>query len=232
MIIYKTTNVLNQHYYIGKDAANNPNYYGSGLAIKSAIKKYGKKNFIKETIEVVGGDDLAKLLEREIYWIDKYNAINDENSYNIQRDSGLRPKITTSNETRRKISIAVKLAYETNAEYRKKIKDHNQGETNPMFGKTQSEFQRNRARDANKGKVYSEETRKKISDARRGKSFLTKEGKKNIGEAAKKRWEGYREEKIKKFGIKVPLTREEVRKKRSDSAKRRWEKYKNEKQKI
>jgi hypothetical protein len=114
MIIYKTINTLNQRYYIGKDAANNLNYYGSGRAIKAAIKKYGKKNFTKQTIEVVGGTDLGKLLEREIYWIDKYDAINDKKSYNIQRDSGLRPKVTTKEETRKKISAAVRMAYETN----------------------------------------------------------------------------------------------------------------------
>ena len=102
MIIYKTTNLLNQNYYIGKDSRNNPHYYGSGLALKSAIKKYGKNNFFKETLEVVGGTDLSKLLEREIYWIDKCNAINDQNSYNLQRNSGLRPKVSTKEETRKK----------------------------------------------------------------------------------------------------------------------------------
>jgi group I intron endonuclease len=192
MIIYKTTNVLNNNYYIGKDSRNDPHYYGSGLALKLAIKKYGKKNFIKEIIEYVDGKDLSKLLEREIYWIDSYDAINDEKSYNIQRDSGNRPKVKTKDETRKKISKAVKLAYETNIEYRKKITEHNRGETNPMFGKTQTEFQRKCASDANKGKIYSEKTRKKISEARKGKSFLTESGKQKIGDATKKRWVEYR----------------------------------------
>jgi group I intron endonuclease len=194
MIIYKTTNILNGNYYIGKDSRNNPHYYGSGLALKSAIKKYGKNNFVKETLEVVVGKDLSNLLGREIYWIDKYNAINDQNSYNLQRNSGLRPKIVTKEETRKKISRAVKRAFK-NEEYRKKITEHNQGESNPMFGKSQSEYQKKRASEANKGKVYSKKTRQKISDARKGKSFLTKEGKKNIAEATKKRWEIYRREK-------------------------------------
>ena len=64
-----------------------------------------------------------------------------------------------------------------------------------MFGKLQSEYQKKRASEANKGKVYSKKTRKKISDARKGKSFLTEQGKKNIAEATKKRWEIYRREK-------------------------------------
>lgn len=194
MIIYKTTNTINGNYYIGKDSRNNPRYYGSGLALKSAIKKYGKHNFTKETLEVIDGDDLKRLLEREIFWIDKYNAINDQKSYNLQRNSGLRPRIVTKEETKKKISRAVRRAFK-NEEYRKKIAEHNRGETNPMYGKTQSEYQKKRASEANKGKVYSEKTRKKISDARKGKSFLTTEGKRSIANANKKRWETYRREK-------------------------------------
>jgi len=51
MIIYKTTNTINGKIYIGKDVKNDPNYIGSGLYIKNAIKKYGKEHFKKETIE-------------------------------------------------------------------------------------------------------------------------------------------------------------------------------------
>lgn len=35
MIIYKTTNLINQKFYVGKDSHNNPNYYGSGSRLKS-----------------------------------------------------------------------------------------------------------------------------------------------------------------------------------------------------
>jgi hypothetical protein len=52
-IIYKTTNLLNGKFYIGKH--NQPTsefdgYYGSGSLLKKAIKKYGKDNFIRETL--------------------------------------------------------------------------------------------------------------------------------------------------------------------------------------
>lgn len=214
MIIYKTKNLLNGKYYIGKDAKNDPYYYGSGIAIKAALKKYGKKNFIKETIEIVGGTDLKKLLEREIFWIDKHDATNDEKSYNIQRNSGLRPRVTTKEETRKRMSQSVKLAWKTNEEYRKKITEHNQGETNPMFGKTQSEYQRKRASEANIGKVYSEETCRKISEAKKGKSYLTDENKKVIGEVTKKRWEQYR------LGFPVVNITDETRRKISTAVKK------------
>ncbi len=45
MIIYKTTNLVNQKFYVGKDTHNNPNYYGSGKRLKLAIQKYGIENF-------------------------------------------------------------------------------------------------------------------------------------------------------------------------------------------
>lgn len=79
MVIYKTTNLINGKFYIGKDVKNKKTYLGSGKILKQAIDKYGKENFKKEILEYC--IDLVHLDEREIYWIDKYNAI--ENGYNL-----------------------------------------------------------------------------------------------------------------------------------------------------
>lgn len=81
MIIYKTTNLINGKIYVGQDSKNNPKYLGSGVIFLKAIKKYGKENFIKETIEYVNSFD--ELNDKEIYWIDKYNSTNKEIGYNI-----------------------------------------------------------------------------------------------------------------------------------------------------
>ena len=79
MIIYKTTNLINGKFYVGQDSKNNPEYYGSGNLLKRAIKKHGKQNFIKETLEVCCTQE--QLNEREKYWIKETKA--RELGYNI-----------------------------------------------------------------------------------------------------------------------------------------------------
>jgi group I intron endonuclease len=81
MIIYKITNNLNNKIYIGQDRNNNPSYFGSGKKIQSAIKKYGKENFVKEIIEEC--IDENHMNEREVYWISKYNSQDRKIGYNI-----------------------------------------------------------------------------------------------------------------------------------------------------
>lgn len=52
-IIYKTTNLVNGKFYIGKHNQSNESfdgYYGSGSLLAKAIKKYGKDNFVRETL--------------------------------------------------------------------------------------------------------------------------------------------------------------------------------------
>jgi group I intron endonuclease len=79
MIIYKTTNLINGKFYVGQDSNNNPEYYGSGTLLKRAIKKQGKQNFIKETLEICSTQE--QLNAREKYWIKETKA--QELGYNI-----------------------------------------------------------------------------------------------------------------------------------------------------
>jgi hypothetical protein len=81
MVIYQIENLINGKKYIGRDSLNRPGYLGGGTAIKNAVKKYGRNNFNKIIIEVCKNYD--HLLEREEYWLNFYNVVNNPNFYNM-----------------------------------------------------------------------------------------------------------------------------------------------------
>jgi group I intron endonuclease len=103
MIIYKTTNLINNKCYVGKDKYNNPKYIGSGKFLKYAINKYGKQNFKKEIIQICSS--LEELNEREIYWIKELNT-KVPNGYNLT--DGGEGLLNPSEEVRKNISIGLK----------------------------------------------------------------------------------------------------------------------------
>ena len=51
-VVYRITNMINGKKYIGKHSTTDvyDGYFGSGVAIKQAINKYGIDNFKKEII--------------------------------------------------------------------------------------------------------------------------------------------------------------------------------------
>lgn len=81
MIIYKTTNLVNGKFYVGKDSKNDPNYLGSGRILKRSIKKHGKENFKKEVLEVCVSEE--HLNERERFWITELKCRERSDCYNI-----------------------------------------------------------------------------------------------------------------------------------------------------
>lgn len=85
--IYETTNNINGMKYIGQKKydkrGNWKTYLGSGIYLNRAINKYGRDNFSRRIIEECSSKD--ELDNREIYWINYYNAVNDKNYYNIAK---------------------------------------------------------------------------------------------------------------------------------------------------
>jgi hypothetical protein len=80
--LYKITNNINNKIYVGihKTVSLNDGYFGSGLNINRAIKKYGKENFIKEILEFFNNEQEMFAREKDIV---NSNFINDPTTYNI-----------------------------------------------------------------------------------------------------------------------------------------------------
>lgn len=97
-IVYKTTNIINGRYYIGKHKTSNPNdsYLGSGRLLKNAIAKYGKKNFKKEILKIFDCEDDAFDYEQKIV---NESLTSDPDSYNLSTGGlGGRTHSTVSKE--------------------------------------------------------------------------------------------------------------------------------------
>lgn len=79
--VYKTINIVNGRYYIGAHKTDNleDTYLGSGLAIKRAIKFYGRDKFIKEILTVVNTEQEMYDIERQL--VDEH--ISDPLCYNL-----------------------------------------------------------------------------------------------------------------------------------------------------
>jgi len=164
MVIYKTINLINSKIYIGKDQKNNPNYYGSGLYLKRAIKKYGKHNFKKEIIEEC--DSPKSLEEREIFWIEKLNP-----EYNITKGGTGGDTFTNhpnKNQIRKNKSKALK-GHTVTKETREKLRIKNLGKTHSEETKEKiREIVKNNTVRYWKNKKIPLETRKKISNTLKG----------------------------------------------------------------
>jgi group I intron endonuclease len=85
MIIYKTTNLINNKIYIGQSYKDNDfSYLGSGKTLIKALKKYGKSNFKKEII-VQGDFNKLYTDELEKHYIQLYASYKKNIGYNIDK---------------------------------------------------------------------------------------------------------------------------------------------------
>jgi group I intron endonuclease len=192
MVIYKTTNLINGKFYVGKDVRNLNCYLGSGKLLKRAIKKYGKNNFVKEILEIC--NNLTDLEEREKFWIKELDSIN--NGYNLT-EGGTGGDTFTNNsnkeETRNKlkkriVSEEVKLIRLNN------LTPFQNGENHPNFGKKQSQetkekriisFQKKGFNSPMEGKNHTEETKQKIREKKIG-TIISEETKEKMRNSSNK----------------------------------------------
>jgi len=130
-LIYITTNLINNRKYIGKQwDESKKNYYGSGKALKLALKKYGVENFKKEILEE-SIQDTKLLSEREKYFIRINKANTSIDYYNIaEGGNGGRTRINQvwTLESREKARLSA-IERNKNPEYLKKLSLIHKGKT-------------------------------------------------------------------------------------------------------
>lgn len=179
MVIYKTTNIINNKVYIGQDKNNRQHYFGSGNLIKRAIKKYGKDNFIKEILCVC--DTMDDLNNMERFFINKYKSTEREIGYNIAvgGTNGVMLNRKHTDETKEKMRLS--------SLGRKKSKEHCINIGLSQKGRIISnEEKRKRSENSPlkgiKKCPLSLEVKKKISNSKIGK-FPSKETKEKMSES-------------------------------------------------
>lgn len=119
--VYKTTNLLNNKYYIGVHSTNtlNDKYLGSGKYLWNSIRKYGRENFLFETLYFF--DTFEQALKREKELVTK-DTIKDPMCMNIMvgGGGGFNPNVDyktaskNGNDSRRE-------KLKTDKEYKKRI---------------------------------------------------------------------------------------------------------------
>ena len=169
-IIYQTTNLLNNNIYIGYHyQESNPHecddYYGSGVKLLRAIKKYGIHNFSRKTLYVFN-DQLSALTKEQEIVNEDFVRIRD--TYNMVVGGGLPPSHKgkeKSQQHRKRIGEAQK-GKVIPTEVREKIKRSLLGRKNgPRSEETKAAI-----RNSLLGKKHSEERKQKMRDNKPNRS--------------------------------------------------------------
>lgn len=194
--IYKITNTINNHVYIGqaenidKRIQKHINALVSGYHVnkhlQNAWNKYGANKF---TFSIIEECELENLTEREQYWIDYYGGIDSINTYNVREASNsgtfnleIRNLISeklnghdVSEQTRNKLRKAM-IGKSRPDEVKKKISNTLKGCEGSFKGKHLTEEHKRKISESmkgmpcnNQGYRHSEETKKRISEAMKGR---------------------------------------------------------------
>ena len=133
--IYLTTNTVNNKKYIGQHLGEfTTEYLGSGKILKQAIDKYGKENFTVILLDIANSKEELDNLEKK--YIEEYNALYEDNFYNIHEGG-------TGGNTKQGYSFDEYKKYiSKESKSHKGIKNNvnNSKENNPMYNKHQSEL--------------------------------------------------------------------------------------------
>jgi group I intron endonuclease len=198
--IYEITNLVNGKTYIGQHITSNlkDGYWGSGKALKAAIKKYGKSNFKREILAFANGPTSLNFIEKclvPLWWAEL------PNNYNLVEGGGNGARMSA--EARKKISLGRKgkkfgpMPEAQRLAMAKRMKgkqpDHLAKlvkENHPRVGKKHSEESKAKMAAAKKGKKMPPRTEdycKKISERMKNR-VVSEATKRKISLANKKRY--------------------------------------------
>jgi group I intron endonuclease len=143
--------------YRGCHKTNNLNdgYLGSGTVLKRAIKKYGKENFQRITLEYCSNEE--EMYEREKIYVDNI-FIHSKQSYNL-RCGGLGGRLKAHIL---KI-IADKLRVPKSEQTKQRMRAS-------QLGKHHSEQTKQKMRESQTGKITSDEAKQKQSEKAKNRS--------------------------------------------------------------
>jgi group I intron endonuclease len=232
--IYLSINKINGKSYIGKHNSTTEKdmYFGSGLLILKAIKKYGKKNFIRIKIKNIAENVNHLMLEE--YYIRLFDTL-EPNGYNISPTGGLSICGQHSEKSKKKISES-KRGIKFSEEHRKNLsKSH---KDKPGWQAITNEIRKENGKKLKgkttwmKGKKHTQETKQKISKSKKLNpvhTVHTPEGIEKIRIAMKNRIvsEETREKMSKSMKGRIPPNKgkkcsEETRKKMSIAKKEKY----------
>lgn len=163
-IVYETTNTANSKTYIGvhRSETLDDNYLGSGLAIRRAVKKYGRHHFVRKNLAVFDSSEPMLWVEQLLVnpdWVKSSANYNmrvggdgyEGSGFAAINTSGSNNKAGQCHITRMKLAsnteYAVEFSNRIKAGLRKKFPDGRPGNKGML------------------GRTVSEETRKKLSEA-------------------------------------------------------------------
>lgn len=183
MIIYKITNKINGKVYIGQTIRTLEERWKDHcsensrcFAIKAAIDKYGRENFIIEQIDQA--IDLIDLNKKEGDWIVNLNSLAP-NGYNL-KSGGDQPrlcqesidKIAKANTGQKAWNEGLDKNDPRVAKYIRYGKDtHAYGKVGYRKGKKWTEESRKKLSEVQTGRILSDETKQKMSESHKGKQF-------------------------------------------------------------
>jgi hypothetical protein len=237
--IYKTKNNINGKVYIGKHKKSyfDKNYYGSGIAIKQAIKKYKKENFTVVIVARAKTEEELNNLEKSIIAIFKrhygrrcYNiAIGGEGGdmtkyMSSQRKDLFISKMSTINKERcsstwfRNLqSDRLKKLYE-NEEERVKVSKRTKELWKTEEYRKKVENGRNRYMESDKYKLNMKKTSERM------KEYWADEGnKRKMSETQKKIWTAEKRQQQSELLKNKFKNNESLREKHSADSKKRWQ---------